>query len=345
MRLSIVAAFAVFSVFGAFNAMAHDDDDTNDLEIEIRGPVDAVDVAGKTITVLGLTISVPDLVFSAASTTSAHSTRHDEGDEGGTSVGSVNGGNGGGGDDNDDDQGEDHEGDDGDDGDDGDGEHHGDGDNPPTITDLSSIQVGQFVRIKLASDTAPLTAVELKVEGAYANAVTIHAPIQAVDTTNKTVTVLDLTVDVSTAAFGGCDDANSTTTPTTIDTLAIGQNAELVLDASKLPALAALRVEVRNFTNQVDVEVDDKHGHKMGNDDGDVDVDVVQMVKVKDAKGRAHRQAVAVHTTTHTGNVTVSGLSPGRARVTVTHNGKSSRKTVTVGPNSMANLRLKLKSK
>jgi len=73
----------------------------------------------------------------------------------------------------------------------------------------------------------------------------IAAPLQAVDGTAMTVTLLGLTIDVSGATITGTD-GDDDSQPVTLDQLMAGERAIVHLDPTQLPALVALALEVRN---------------------------------------------------------------------------------------------------
>jgi hypothetical protein len=113
----------------------HDDDDDRceETEIQIRGPLDSVDLetTPATVTIYGITIDVTDAL-------------QDE-----------------------------HE-------------------------DLCGcLKAGSWVKIKLASDTEPLVATKIQLKGGYDSKAWIKAPLQAIDATVNTLTVLGVTIDVS----------------------------------------------------------------------------------------------------------------------------------------------------
>jgi hypothetical protein len=126
------------------------------------------------------------------------------------------------------------------------------------------LKAGSWVKLKLESDTEPLIASELKLKNGYdTDDATIKAPLQAVDATAMTVTVLGLTIDVSTAKIEGavsdnkCEDADLTQ-------LAEGQYVKVELDVAKLPELVATKVEVKNYVNEIVVEVECGCSGKIG---------------------------------------------------------------------------------
>ncbi|HLX60355.1 MAG TPA: hypothetical protein VKX17_03640 [Planctomycetota bacterium] len=212
----------------------------------------------------------------------------------------------------------------------------------PASVLTDGVAAGQFVTIHLASDTAPLAAVSLSLSGAYASAVTVQAPLQAVDGSANTVTLLGLAIDISSAAICGCNDNSTQTTPCPVSALTAGQSAEVVLDSSKLPALAALKVAVKNFTNQVGVVLCDGHGNEIADPNG-TSINVTQSLKVKDSlSGKMSHKTVNLHSTTTGGDLSLAGLAPGRATFTITRNGKTFRKTITVGANDSETLKVKV---
>jgi len=221
----------------------------------------------------------------------------------------------------------------------------GGADDGGTTTTLGSFIVGQFVEVKLATDVAPLTATEVSDAGAYVVTSSIHGTVQAVDSDAKTVTVLGAVIDISTASFEGSNDDDSQNVSATAVVLTVGQSAEISLDDTKFPSLVATRVEVKNFTNQVGVELEDHHGNHVGdNDTEDTIVDATQSVKVIDSvTGKRTHKSVHIHTTTRNGSANLTGLALGKAKLVITRNGKSYRKTVTIAPNGTSNVTVKVK--
>lgn len=294
-KLLIALIFPIF-IISASVALS---DESNNLEIAIVGPLDAVDTTANTITVLGLTIAVP-----------ASALGNDDNNESNDS--------------NDD------------------GEN---GDSGGTPITLASFVPGMIVKVKLASDATPLTATELSEEGAYDDHIKILAPLQAVDTIANTVTMLGLKIDISTASFDGSNDDDSQTVSTTVADLAVGQSAEVTLDQTKLPLLVATSIEVKDFTNQVDCEIDDQNGDQVGDDTEDTTVDATEQVIVTNPMtGKKVKKTLHIHTATRTGKVKLSGLVPGRAKLTITRHGKTYHKTVTIAPNGTSALKIKVKN-
>ena len=189
---------------------------------------------------------------------------------------------------------------------------------------------GQSVEVQLASDIAPLAATKIGQNGSGGGEadVDVKAPLQASDPTAQTITVLGLTISVSGANLEGADDEDTDVSNQTIDLsqLMVGQFVEVKLDAGQLPALVATELEVKNFGNEIEVEVDDLDGTEVDDvdDNGDpvddVEVDVTETVKVQNATpGMPSKvvKAVSFHTASN-GSFKLSGLPTGKAKITVT---------------------------
>jgi len=224
-----------------------------------------------------------------------------------------------------------------------------------TCADLT---VGQVAEVKLASDapdptTGLLSATEVDMGGgdcedSVCDAVKIAAPLQAIDPNVPSVTVLGLVVDISQARLQGADDGDNEGDNQLVDAsqLIVGQMVEIEL-VSNQPPLAATTLEVKNFTNQVDVEVDDQNGQV---DDGavdDVQVDVEETVVVHapasvTAAAKHVRRTVRLHTATN-GSFTLSGLPTGRATITVTRGTSTGHKRVQVRPNRARRVKVRLR--
>jgi hypothetical protein len=123
---------------------------------------------------------------------------------------------------------------------DDDGEDGGDGGNGG----CAALVAGEPVQVTLASDATPLVATSVKVDGSDGSVV-IAAPLQGIDATAMTVTLLGLTIDVSGATITSTD-GDDDSQPVTLDQLMAGERAVVHLDPTKLPALVALALEVRN---------------------------------------------------------------------------------------------------
>ncbi len=156
--------------------------------------------------------------------------------------------------------------------------------------------------------------------------------------------MLGLVVDVSHATLEGADDEGTDggRQPVDASQLIVGQIVELKLVSNQAP-LAASALEVNNFGNQIDVELDDQNGNEV--DDGsveDVQIEVDETVVVQAAAGTMQaskhvktkhvKKKVLLHTTS-SGSFTLTGLPTGKAKITVTRGTTSGRKRVVVKPN------------
>lgn len=308
-------AVLAFAAFPTHRAAA--DDETGDTEIKVHAPLAATDCGATppTITVLGLTIDVTAATF-------------DSGNGGGDNQGGDQGGA--------DQQG----------GDQG-------GDNQQSSGSCATLVVGDNVEVHFASDSTPLKATQVDDQGSDDQELSIEGPLQAVDTTGSTVKVLGLTINVGSATLGGADDNSDdgNSQPIDLTQLTVGQFVAVQLDASQLPALVATQLEVKNFANQVDVEVDDQNGNQVDDgavDDVQVDVQETVVVQAPPALGVAvkHvRKTVRLHTTSN-GSFSLSGLPTGAAKISVTRtaNGVTSvgRRSVRVKPNTRRQVRVRL---
>jgi uncharacterized protein DUF5666 len=268
------------------------DDETDQVEIKIVAPLEAVDCAAMppTITVLGLSIDV--------------------------STANIESGD--------------------------DAESDGEDGTPPAGSGCAALTVGSSVEVQLASDTAPLVAT-----GVDANAddseVSIAAPLQGVDATNHTITILGFTIDVTGVNLEGADDDAMSTQPIDVSQLMAGQFVEVKL-ASNQPPLTATDLEVKNFTNGVDVEVDDEEGEAVGDTEDDVDVDVEETVVVQNPAGSPRRVKKTVHFhIASNGHFQLSGMPTGRAKIIVTRATSTGHKGVSVKPNTLRSVRVRLR--
>ena len=302
-------------------AIAAADDETGQVEIKIKAPIEAVscDPTAPTITVLGMQISI------------ATASLDGESDGSGSSDGSAQGGTSGG------------------TGDDGSGDTSGDGGGGSA--GCAALTVGQAVEVKLASDAVPLVATEVSPEGD--SEVTLQAPIQEL-TSATTIKVLGLSIDISQANMEGADDEDNQAQGqgTAIDPsqLMLGQIVEVQL-ASSQPPFVANHVDVKNFTNQVEVEVEDQNGEiddtdANGNPVDDVDVEVDETVSVMDASTgilRKVKKVLHFHKSSH-GSFTLSGVPTGHAKIQVTRAASVGKKRISVKPNTKRIVKLRLRA-
>lgn len=295
MKLRDLAITAGLYIAVCIGALASQNDDFNDHNIEIQAPLQAQDntTSPPTIKVLGLTIAVVSVSDDGA----GHRSRKQGSDDGNT---------------------------------------------PTTPVTLIPVTVGLLVKVELTGDAQPLTARSFKEVGGYETRVKVKGPLQAVDSAAKTITVLGLKIDISAAQVEGENDDRSASTLVTADSLAVGQNVEAYLDSTKLPALVATKLEVNNFSNQVALHIENEHG-EIEHENEAIHVEVEQKITVLDDNGKKVKKTIHLETETHDGTVNLSGLAPGKARVSMTRHGKTIRKNVTVGANASSSLKLKVK--
>jgi uncharacterized protein DUF5666 len=335
--IPFMVALATFALVTSPARRGAADDETGDTDIQIQAPLEAADCAATpaTITVLGLTIDVSAATFGHGDGADDPTPTPEPADDGGVS--------------------------------------HSGGSRPPGCyyfcttptpaaaspaapTGCAALVVGQPVEVKLASDAVPLAATVVRQDGK--TTVKIEAPLQAFDATAGTVTLLGLTIDVGSAPAEGADDDSSDgiSQPIDLSQLMVGQSVEVKLASSTAP-LAATELEVKNFSNQIEVEIHDQDGQEIedvddeGNPVDDVDVEVVQVIGVQSAipspsgTGRV-KKTLHFHTGSH-GHFKLSGLATGRARVFVTrvHDGAASigRRSVPVHGNASRSIRLRLR--
>lgn len=229
-----------------------------------------------------------------------------------------------------------------------------------TASGCAALAVGDSVEVTLASDAADgngnLDATAVDDQGSGDQEVHIQAPLQPADgngdavDANGNVQVLGLLVNVSWASLDGADDNSEDGNSQGIDLtqLTTGQFVDLQL-ASNQPPLTATGLEVKNFANGIEVEIDDGSGTEVddSNNDGtsedDIEVDVedttlVQAPSPTPGSGgaaaittsslRRVRKTVTFHQRANGGIVSLNGLPTGHVKIAVTrvHNG-----TITVG--------------
>jgi hypothetical protein len=204
------------------------------------------------------------------------------------------------------------------------GESEGDDDQqaPAPSGDCTSLVVGNVVELTLTGDADPLAASKVEAGDSEGRA-GLLGPVQAIDAGTHTITLFGLVVDASQATTEGCDDGGQPAAPVDLTQLSVGQFVDVKLDETQLPALVATRIEVRNFTNQVAVDVDDEQGQQVGDDSVDVSVDqtVVVAVTSKAKNGAVHTRHVrrAIHLQLRTGgHFVLSGLAKGPATIKAT---------------------------
>ncbi len=332
-RLLFVALASTMALtFGAVLAQrACADDETSDVEVRIRAPLDAVNCGTpSSITVLGLTIDISTANIGGGS-----------GDSGGDG-GGGNAQDGGGAD------GED-------------GDQNGSTGSPGG--GCAALMMGQTVDVRLASDSTPLTATEVNANGdgggdggGDGSQDRIQAPVQNVDAMGGTIMVLGLTIDVSHATTEGSDDdsEDGQSQPVDLTQLMPGQIVDIQLASNQAP-LTATSLDVKNFANQVEVEVDDQNGNPVGDASDDMDVEVDDTVVVQTpppagttaARPKHVKKVLHLSLTSGSGSVVLSGLPTGRANISVTrvNNGTvtNGRRSLRVRGNTLRSVHVRLR--
>ena len=198
-------------------------------------------------------------------------------------------------------------------GDDSVGKNDDNEDPPATGGTCADLVAGSSAQVKLASDLLPLEASEVDQQGDD-NDASVQAPVQAFDATAKTVAVLGLTIDASQASFEGSDDGDDdgAGVPIDLSQLIVGQIVEVRLDSAALPALVATSIDVKNFANQVEVEVDDDSGSEVDDDVADIEIQVDSTVK---AAGKAAQHRVIHLRKSSNGSFVLTGLPTGKTKI------------------------------
>lgn len=215
--------------------------------------------------------------------------------------------------------------------------------------DCAGLLVGSMVEAEFASAVAPLSIAEIQPATLPAS-IEIQGPVEAVDASAQTVTVLGITANVAGAGVEGSDDDDATTIPIDLATLIPGQIISMELDAAQVPALVAFEVKLMNYTNQVEVVVEDEDGTEVEdvNDDGSpnetMDVSVTERVRTP---GGVQRKTTLQLNRSASGRFVLSGLPTGNAKVTVIRDlegtRSAKRKSVKIVPNVKTTVRLKLR--
>ena len=344
--LILAAAIAVIATSMTRRALASDE--TQDTELTIQAVLDATscDTVPPTITLLGLTIDVSTARIEAPGTTSSDPTPSatpEPGDDG--------------------------------------NHHHGGGSTDPlpggcyycptppstpvptptapsllsAAAGCTALIVGQPVEVKLANDSSPLTAAAVKQDENGDTRVKIEAPLQEITPETQTIALLGLTINVAGAELDGADDDSSDGNSQAIDLsqLITGQFVEARLASGTVP-LSATELEVKNFSNTVEMQVTDDSGDAVNDvdDDGtpvnDLEIHITETVAVQNpaaATPRRVKKVLHLHTTSN-GTVVLNGLATGHAAVEVTrvHNGEVThgRRRLAVRSNASRRVRVRL---
>jgi hypothetical protein len=166
--------------------------------------------------------------------------------------------------------------------------------------------------------------------------------------------------------------------------LAVGQYVKVELDVAVLPELVATKVEVKNYVNEITIEVDcgcgkkdkeDKHGDDDDDDDDHDDDENSEVIEIKitiDIKvskgsasagsmiskllsksgkaktGKATKKTVTMKAVARNGKAVLKGVPAGRAKIVVNRIGESkaaAKKNLKVTSGSKQTVALKLKGK
>lgn len=230
-----------------------------------------------------------------------------------------------------------------------------------SVLSCADLVVGQVVEVKLASDipnptTGLLTALEVESEGDECDdddCAEIEAPIQSVDQNGQTITVLGLVIDISQAEIDGDDseeDGNQAVDPSQ---LIVGQFVEVKLASTQAP-LVADEIEIKNFGNEVEIELVDADGNEIEDDEDDVAIDATVTALVSPtalspgvkAAAKGGKKVLKFHARSN-GSMILNGLPTGSAKIVVTriHNGRKStaKSSAKIFGQSTTRLRVRLK--
>jgi hypothetical protein len=126
--------------------------------------------------------------------------------------------------------------------------------------------VGEQVEVKLASDIPGSTSGNLKAgrvrsRGNSGSPPRIKAPIQTITSDKSSMTLLGKKVDISQGHLEGMDDGmhSENNVPADPSQLIVGQFVQARLVGST-PPFQADEVEIENFKNEVEVELENEHG-------------------------------------------------------------------------------------
>lgn len=195
----------------------------------------------------------------------------------------------------------------------------------------AGLVVGRFFEFTLKSNDAPLTAIKID-EAGDNDGIQIKAALQAVDSAAQTIQILGLTVSTAKALITGENEDSAVT-------LTTGQVIEVQLDQQAYSAtLSATKISIENTLTGLLIEIDEHDGNN--NEDGDNEhdgenndvneVEVVETVRLRDGTARSTKVTRQLHFTAQGKSLRCTGLSPGKAKVTIKRHGKSVTKSVTI---------------
>lgn len=343
-KLFLFCACACFALAQSAHAEGDDgedehESDDNTIRTTVQGPVQSVNCTATppTVQILGLTIDVSKLVTHSSTATS---TSTSTGTSTSTSTSTTR-------DHGEDDQGDDNQGNE--DGGDDDGEGHG--------TSCSSI-VGLTVRLGLVNDQPPLQALNGKLVGGYNSSIFVQGPVQAVDTSTSTITVLGLTISTLTS------NGNTSTSLVDLSTLLVGDQVTAFLKSDKAP-LTAYAIMVKHQDNGIMLNLSGD------DDDEDKECEIEEVVSTppNTTPTGSLTSATTTSTTATTskaskqksvkkvyhfkktikganGHVALRGLPAGTAKISIRKGGKIvAHKTVKILPHATQSVTVQLHGK
>jgi hypothetical protein len=304
-----------------------DDDDQNHINVAIQGPVEAANCTATppTLQILGLKIDVSKLVEQNQGGQSNQGNQDDQGDDHEDSATSI--------------QPRDH------------GDDHEGGGNEVLCSSL----VGQTIRLDLAGDQPPLVATKgHRANGYNAHQIFVRGPIQAIDLTGQTITVLGLTISVVTS------NGNAAPTPLVdLTTLMVGQEVTVYLQSAHAPFVASAIIVCRQ-ENEIELILDGGDDEEDGNCECHVDEMTVGGTSTGASKAGGKGKKKSLLTPKHgsktiyhfskklkgtKGQLSLKGMPAGKAAISIQRGGKViGRKTVTIKPHSQQKVVLHVRS-
>ena len=221
----------------------------------------------------------------------------------------------------------------------------------------TDLVVGDQVEAKLASDilndAGKLKAGRVTPQGNSGSGPRLKGPIQTVNADKSVITLFGLNVAVNNSTqLGGLDDHGSLADDTVDPSqLIVGQFVQVRL-AGETPPLLAEEVEIENFTNEVEVEIENEHGIEI-HDRFEIEVHNHTLIRTLAAAApldgaTARRSRTRTFKTRSHGNFTLHGLFSGEARIELRreHNGRQTRavRVIRIRGDRTGHLRIRLHS-
>jgi len=222
----------------------------------------------------------------------------------------------------------------------------------------TDLVVTEQVRVKLFNDissaTGKLRAGRVIPTGNSGSPPRIQAPIQAKDASGNTLTLLGVSVDISQGLLEGMDDHGTDTgnVPADPSQLIVGQFVQVKLAAGTPPFIAD-EVEIENFKNEVEVELEDEHGVEIHDLSDDIEIEVHNHTIARvpahtsptDGALVAKKRTRRFHTSSD-GKFTLHGMFTGEAKIIVErhHGGKRThgKRVARIKSDKHGHLRIRL---